>query len=79
MDDEGGQGVWVEASVAEDAVEASQLALPLEALRYRIRSEVLRSRYVTSRARSAIVIRHPCDVPMLTSPGSPSYCPPFWM
>lgn len=48
VDDETGVGVRVEASVAEDPVEASQLALPIEALRDRIRREVLHSRYVTS-------------------------------
>ncbi len=48
VDDEQGQGVRVEASVAEDPVEASQLALPLEALRDRVRREVLHSRFVES-------------------------------
>lgn len=48
VNDEQGEGVRVEASVAEDPVEASQLALPLEALRDRIRREVLHSRFVTS-------------------------------
>ncbi len=48
VDDDQGEGVRGEASVAEDPVEASQPALPLDALRDRIRREVLRSRYVTS-------------------------------
>jgi len=48
VDDDRGQGVRVEASVAEDPVEASQLALALETLRDRIRRDVLRSRFVTS-------------------------------
>ncbi len=57
VDDDEGQGVRVEASVAEDPIEASQLALPLEALRDRIRSEVLRSRYVTSTRAESNAIR----------------------
>ncbi|MBL8777545.1 MAG: DEAD/DEAH box helicase family protein [Acidimicrobiales bacterium] len=46
--DETGEGVQIAATVAEDPVEASQLSLPVDALRDRIRSQVLRSRYVTS-------------------------------
>lgn len=48
VSDETGEGVQIEATVAEDPVEASQLSLPVDALRDRIRSEVLRSRFVTS-------------------------------
>ena len=48
VSDETGEGVQIAATVAEDPVEASQLSLPVDALRDRIRAEVLRSRYVTS-------------------------------
>lgn len=48
VSDESGEGVRIAATVAEDPVEASQLSLPLEQLRDRIRGEILRSRYVTS-------------------------------
>ena len=45
--DDRGEGVQIAATVAEDPVEASQLSLPIDALRDRIRSEILKSRYVT--------------------------------
>lgn len=48
VSDETGEGVQIAATVAEDPVEASQLSLPVDALRDRIRGEVLRSRFVTS-------------------------------
>lgn len=48
VSDETGEGVQIAPTVAEDPVEASQLSLPVEALRDRIRGEVLRSKYVTS-------------------------------
>ncbi len=48
VSDESGEGVQIEATVAEDPIEASQLSLPVDALRDRIRGEVLRSRFVTS-------------------------------
>jgi len=48
VSDGSGEGVQIEATVAEDPIEASQLSLPVDALRDRIRGEVLRSRFVTS-------------------------------
>ncbi|MEZ5269715.1 MAG: hypothetical protein R2789_14485 [Microthrixaceae bacterium] len=48
VDDDAGEGVIVEPTVAEDPVEASQLSLPLDELRDRIRQQVLHSRYVTA-------------------------------
>jgi type III restriction enzyme len=47
VSDASGDGVRIAPTVAEDPVEASQLSLPVDALRDRIRGEVLRSRYVT--------------------------------
>lgn len=48
VSDETGEGVQIGATVAEDPIETSQLSLPVDALRDRIRGEVLRSRFVTS-------------------------------
>lgn len=44
--DSRGEGVRIAPTVAEDPVEVSQLALPVDALLDRIRGEVLRSRFV---------------------------------
>jgi type III restriction enzyme len=46
VSDASGEGVRIAPRVAEDPVEASQLSLPVDALRDRIRGEVLRSRFV---------------------------------